>query len=155
LAGQGEWYLERQLSYFKHGIRGTNDRDVFGKVMAPMASLLVDDAAIANVSAFITSLPDKAAPNTVKGNASNGKSLFVSTCSTCHGQNGQGARLMQAPKLQGMSDWYMATQLKNFKQGFRGAHAKDEYGPQMALMAAILKDEQAINDLVAYINVLP
>jgi hypothetical protein len=25
----------------------------------------------------------------------------------------------------------------------------------MALMAAILKDEQAINDLVAYINVLP
>jgi cytochrome c oxidase subunit 2 len=62
---------------------------------------------------------------------------------------------MQAPKLQGMSDWYMANQLKNFKQGFRGAHAKDEYGPQMALMAAILKDEQAIYDLVAYINVLP
>jgi cytochrome c oxidase subunit 2 len=155
LAGQGEWYLQRQLSYFKHGIRGSNDRDVFGKVMAPMASLLVDDAAIANVSAFITSLPDKAAPNTVKGNASNGKSLFVSTCSTCHGQNGQGVRLMQAPKLQGMSDWYMATQLQNFKQGFRGAHAKDEYGPQMALMAAILKDEQAIDDLVAYINVLP
>jgi len=46
--------------------------------------------------------------------------------------------------------------LKNFKEGVRGAaHAKDDYGPQMALMAAILKDEQAINDLVAYINVLP
>jgi hypothetical protein len=26
------------------------------------------------------------------------------------------------------------------------------YGPQMALMAAILADDQAINDLVAYIN---
>jgi cytochrome c oxidase subunit 2 len=155
LAGQGEWYLQRQLSYFKYGVRGSNERDVFGKVMAPMASLLVDDAAIANVSAFIASLPDTAAPNTVKGNASIGKSLFVSTCSTCHGQNGQGVRLMQAPKLKGMSDWYMATQLKNFKQGFRGAHAKDEYGPQMALMAAILKDEQAINDLMAYINVMP
>ena len=155
LAGQGEWYLQRQLSYFKHGIRGSNERDVFGKVMAPMASLLIDDAAIANVSAFISSLPDKAAPHTVKGNASIGKPLFVSTCSTCHGQDGQGVRLMQAPKLKGMSDWYTVTQLKNFKQGFRGAHAKDDYGPQMALMAAILKDEQAINDLVAYINVLP
>jgi cytochrome c oxidase subunit 2 len=124
--------------------------------MAPMASLLVDDSAIANVSAFIKSLPDTAAPHTVKGNASIGKPLFVSTCSTCHGQNGQGVRLMQAPKLKGMSDWYLATQLKNFKEGVRGAaHAKDDYGPQMALMAAILKDEQAINDLVAYINVLP
>jgi cytochrome c oxidase subunit 2 len=155
LASQGEWYLQRQLSYFKHGIRGSDDRDVFGKMMAPMASMLVDDADIANVSAFITSLPDTSAPKTINGNASVGKSLFASTCATCHGQNGQGVRLMQAPKLKGMSDWYMATQLKNFKQGLRGAHAKDEYGPQMALMASILKDEQAINDLVAYINSLP
>jgi cytochrome c oxidase subunit 2 len=62
---------------------------------------------------------------------------------------------MQAPKLKGVNDWYLATQLKNFKQGSRGGHPMDEYGPQMALMASILKDEQAINDLVAYINVLP
>ena len=31
-----------------------------------------------------------------------------------------------------MSDWYLVTQLKNFKQGVRGAHPKDMYGPQMA-----------------------
>ena len=155
LAGQGDWYLQRQLGYFKHGIRGSNDRDEFGKLMAPMASMLVDDAAIANVSAFIMSLPDTVAPTTVKGNASNGKTLYVSTCAACHGQSGQGVRLMQAPKLKGVNDWYLATQLKNFKQGSRGGHPMDEYGPQMALMASILKDEQAINDLVAYINVLP
>ncbi|HEY5573087.1 MAG TPA: hypothetical protein VIK64_08765, partial [Anaerolineales bacterium] len=59
---------------------------------------------------------------------------------------------MNAPGLKGMSDWYLVTQLKNFKQGIRGAHARDLYGSQMALMAAILSDDQAINDLVAYVN---
>jgi cytochrome c oxidase subunit II len=53
-----------------------------------------------------------------------------------------------------MSDWYMVTQLNNFRQGIRGAHPKDMYGPQMASMAAILSDEQGIKDLVAYISTL-
>jgi cytochrome c oxidase subunit 2 len=61
---------------------------------------------------------------------------------------------MNAPRLAGMSDWYMVTQLKNYQQGIRGAHPKDIYGNQMALMAAILADDQAINDLVAYTNSL-
>jgi cytochrome c oxidase subunit 2 len=54
-----------------------------------------------------------------------------------------------------MDDWYLVTQLKNFKQGYRGAHAKDDYGPQMVQMASILTDEQAVQDMVAYINLLP
>ena len=53
-----------------------------------------------------------------------------------------------------MSDWYLVTQLKNFKQGVRGAHPQDMYGPQMALMSEILLDDQATNNLVAYINTL-
>jgi len=59
-----------------------------------------------------------------------------------------------APRLAGMSDWYMVTQLKNFKQGIRGTHRRDMYGPQMVSMTAILGDDQAIGDLVAYINTL-
>jgi cytochrome c553 len=61
---------------------------------------------------------------------------------------------MNAPRLAGMSDWYMVTQLKNYQQGIRGAHPEDMYGNQMALMAAILADDQAINDLVSYANSL-
>jgi len=49
----------------------------------------------------------------------------------------------------------LVTQLKNFKQGIRGAHPKDMYGLQMTLMAKVLGDEKAINDLVAYVNTLP
>ena len=34
---------------------------------------------------------------------------------------GQGAQATNAPRLKGMSDWYLVTQLKNFHQGIRGA----------------------------------
>ena len=53
-----------------------------------------------------------------------------------------------------MSDWYLITQLKNFRQGIRGAHPQDLYGRQMAAMAAILADDHATEDLVAYIDTL-
>ena len=153
LSGQEDWYLRRQLQNFKNGARGTHDKDVFGKMMAPMVATLANDAAIDNVVAYIKSLPDNPAPATVAGNAKNGQDSFV-TCGACHGADGRGVQAMNAPRLKGMSDWYLVTQLKNFQQGIRGAHPKDMHGPQMALMAAILSNAQATNDLVAYIDTL-
>lgn len=153
LTGLGDWYLKRQLKYYKQGARGTHDKDVFGKTMAPMAATLADDAAIANVIAYIKTLPDNPPPATVTGDAKNGQKPYV-TCGACHGADGRGNQAMNAPRLAGMSDWYMVTQLKNYKQGIRGAHPKDMYGHQMALMAAILADDQAIDDVVAYTNYL-
>jgi cytochrome c oxidase subunit II len=153
LSGQGDWYLKRQLKYFKNGARGTHEKDVFGKMMAPMAATLGDDAAIDNVVAYIKTLPDNPAPPTLDKNTANGRKIYV-TCGACHGADGRGLRATNAPRLAGMSDWYLVTQLKNFKQGIRGAHPKDMYGPQMASMAAILADDQAASDLVAYINSL-
>ncbi len=151
LAGQGQWYLARQLKNFKHGARGTNDKDVYGKQMAPMAATLADDAAIDNVVAYIESLPDKPSPSTVNRNAKRGKTLYEG-CAACHGSAGRGIQAMNAPRLAGMSDWYLVTQLKNFRQRVRGAHPQDMYGPQMASMAAILTSDEAIDDLVSYIN---
>ena len=119
--------------------------------MAPMAATLADDAAMDNVIAYIKTLPDNPAPPTVKTNMKDGGNLYA-TCGACHGSDGRGVQAMNAPRLAGMSDWYMVTQLKNFKQGIRGAHPKDKYGPQMASMASILADDQATNNLVAYIN---
>ncbi len=153
LSGQGDWYLKRQLKYYKEGARGTNEEDVFGKVMAPMAATLADDAAIGNVVAYIKTLPDNPAATTVEGNAKTGQPRYV-PCGACHGPEGRGIQATNAPRLKGMSDWYMVTQLKNFKHGIRGANPNDMYGPQMASMAAMLGDDQAINDLVAYIDTL-
>ena len=70
------------------------------------------------------------------------------------GKRGQGIWALNAPRAAGMNDWYLARQLMNFKQGIRGSHPDDYYGEQMAFMARTLADEQAINDLVAYINTL-
>jgi cytochrome c oxidase subunit 2 len=153
LSGQGDWYLKRQLQYFKNGARGAHEKDTFGKMMAPMAATLGDDAAIDNVVAYIKTLPDNPAPPTVKKNTTNGQQLYV-TCGACHGADGRGVQATNAPRLKGMSDWYLVTQLNNFKQGIRGAHPKDMYGPQMVSMAAMLTNDQATNDLVAYINTL-
>jgi cytochrome c oxidase subunit 2 len=153
LSGQADWYMKRQLKYFKQGARGTHDKDVFGKMMAPMAATLGDDAAIDNVVAYITTLPDNPAPATVNGNAKKGERRYA-TCAACHGSDGRGIQATNAPGLKGMSDWYLVTQLNNFKHGIRGSHPQDMYGAQMALMAATLADEQSVNDLVAYISTL-
>jgi len=151
LSGQGAWYLERQLRLFKQGARGTHEKDVFGKVMAPMAATLADDAAVASVVAYIASLPDAPAAATIKGNVDSGRRSYA-TCAACHGPDGHGIAATQAPRLKGMSDWYLATQLKNFRDGVRGIHAQDVYGAQMGLIAAMLADDAAIGDVLAYIN---
>ena len=75
-------------------------------------------------------------------------------CAYCHGNEAQGLEHMNAPRLANMTDWYLAHQLENFKEGIRGGHPQDYYGKQMGFMARILQDEQAINDVLAYINTL-
>jgi cytochrome c oxidase subunit 2 len=153
LSSQAGWYLATQLRHFKRGIRGASDRDIYAKQMIPFASTLADDTAINNVVAYINSLPDERAPSTLAGNPDRGKSLYT-TCAACHGTAGQGIWSTKAPRLAHMSDWYLARQLHNFQQGIRGVHPQDFAGAQMVLMAKILADDQAVNDLLAYIHTM-
>lgn len=151
LAGQGAWYLERQLHLFKSGARGTHEKDTFGKTMAPMAATLADGSAVADVVAYIASLPDSRPAGTIQGDVDKGRARWA-TCAACHGAEGQGIAATNAPRLQGMNDWYMATQLKNFRDGVRGAHPQDIYGGQMGLVSGMLKDDATVGDILAYIN---
>ncbi|HJP40055.1 MAG TPA: c-type cytochrome [Gammaproteobacteria bacterium] len=153
LSGQEAWYFTRQLDNYKQGIRGKHEKDVFGQQMAGVAPLLTDDQAVRNVAAYVESLPDEPAATTVSGDVSQGASIFV-TCSACHGSQGEGVQALNAPRLAGMSDWYLVNQLKNFQRGIRGGQQNDLYGKQMMAAVAFLTDEQAINNLVAYINTL-
>jgi len=153
LAGQGAWYLRRQLENFKQGLRGMQEHDVYGKQMIPFAGMLADEAAVRNVTAYIETLPDHAPPTTVSGDATRGAALYR-TCAACHGESGQGIVATNAPRLSQMSDWYLARQLRNFKDGIRGSHHHDLYGNQMAMISGVIPDTQAIDDLLAYINTL-
>jgi cytochrome c oxidase subunit 2 len=154
LAGQEDWYVRRQLDYFKTGVRGSHPDDVYGAQMAPMANTLATEAMVSNVAAYIASMADTPAQETVTGDIDNGRALFEPTCGVCHSERGEGIWAVNAPKLAGMSDWYLVRQLQNFKTGVRGAHPDDEYGFQMTSMVQALAGDEAINDVVAYINTL-
>ncbi len=51
-----DWYMERQLQYFRDGLRGADPADTFGLQMAAFARTLADEQAIADVAAYIKSL---------------------------------------------------------------------------------------------------
>ena len=133
--------------------RGAHDDDVYGKQMAPMAATLANDAIMENVIAYIGTLPDTPSPATVDGDAAHGAKLYE-VCAYCHGADGAGIQAINAPRQAGMSDWYLVRQLENFKQGVRGNHPEDLNGKQMGFMSRTLQDDQAIRDVVAYINTL-
>lgn len=87
------------------------------------------------------------------GDPVKGKALYA-TCGACHGANAEGLEALNAPKLAGQEEWYIVRQLENFKSGARGSNPKDTYGMQMAPMAQILPDAQAMADVAAYIKTL-
>lgn len=153
ISGLSSAYLARQLKYFKSGVRGGNPDDVYGAQMATMAGVLADDQAIEDMVAYIQTLeaPDPAA--TIEGNAEAGKAAYQ-VCAACHGPDGMGNEALNAPRLAGQHDWYLKRQLQAYKSGLRGTHPKDTFGAQMRPMAMTLANEEAVNNVVAYLNTL-
>jgi cytochrome c oxidase subunit II len=56
LAGRSDWYLKRQLEYFKSGVRGKHPDDLYGGQMNFMVGALIGDHAIDDVVAYINTL---------------------------------------------------------------------------------------------------
>lgn len=152
LAGMEAWYLKRQLENFRAGIRGTHEDDVQGIAMRPMAAKLSDES-IANIVDWIGDWEYVPAETTIEGNVRQGRTAFQA-CAACHGANAQGNEALGAPALAGQNDWYLLTQLRNFRAGFRGSHQEDTFGSQMVTMSKILRDDQAVINVVSYINTL-
>lgn len=152
LAGMEAWYLRRQLENFRSGLRGTHPEDIEGIAMRPMA-IKLSDASIDDIIEWIAGWDTQPAEITLQGNDRRGKTLYRA-CSACHGEQAKGDAMFGAPALAGQNDWYLVTQLTNFKQGFRGYHENDSFGSQMRTMAATLVDDQAVLDVVSYINSL-
>lgn len=154
LSQQEPWYLVAQLQKFKSGARGSHPKDVGGAQMKPMAAQLADDAAVANVVAYIKTLKAVPAVATLTGDAAAGKATFTKICATCHGPAAKGQLALKAPALAGQADWYMKTQLDKFRTGVRGADARDVTGAQMRAMSAQLTTDQMVLDVIAYIGSL-
>lgn len=152
IAGMEPWYLRRQLENFRAGIRGTHTEDEQGLAMQPMAVKLTDES-IEDIVPWVGSFPDVPADVTIAGDAASGRNSFRG-CESCHGANAEGNQALGAPALAGQNDWYLVTQLRNFKAGYRGTHPDDSFGSMMLPMVLSLANEQAILDVVSYINTL-
>jgi len=152
-AGQDPWYMTRQLKNFRAGIRGAHPDDTFGAQMRPMAMMLARDQDIDDVVAYITSLDTPEPPSTIDGDVELGRQAYE-TCIPCHGEFGQGAMALDAPRLSNQHDWYIVRQIENFKAGIRGGHQSDIYGAQMRIMSQMLESDERVRAVAAYIATL-
>lgn len=160
IAGMESWYVESQLRNFRSGLRGLHADDMGGLRMYPIALSLksdyggTEDEKIEALAAYVASLPEVVpAPEVEGGDAQKGAAIYV-TCQQCHGAKGEGNQQMNSPRLAGTSDWYLVTELNQYKKGIRGSNPKNSNAILMRGMSNMLADDQAIRDVVAYIATL-
>ena len=149
LSGMDAWYVERQLKAFKSGWRGGHEGDPVGMEMQPMAAALTDEQ-ISAVARYVSETRSAVPARSLDGDATRGRGHYA-TCGACHGVQAEGNQALGGPALTGLDDWYLVTQLKNFRDGARGNQPGDLYGAQMRAAMQILADDEAIADVVAYI----
>ncbi|HLA70724.1 MAG TPA: c-type cytochrome [Steroidobacteraceae bacterium] len=56
LAGRSDWYLVVQLANYQKGVRGADERDIYGAQMRAIIATLPDEKAITDVVAYINTL---------------------------------------------------------------------------------------------------
>jgi cytochrome c oxidase subunit 2 len=83
-----------------------------------------------------------------------GAELFE-LCAQCHGAAGQGNALALAPSIAGLSEWYVAAELKKFQTGARGKHPDDVGGLRMYPMSLAIRDDDQIAALAKHVAGLP
>lgn len=153
LTGLSSQYLVRQLRNYRAQWRG-NAADFHGFQMIGRASALPGDRALRDVAAYIGSMtPVISAATLPLSDGKRGAELFA-PCAACHGAEAEGNEALASPSLRQLDDWYMVTQLKNFKAGVRGSSEHDVPGMQMREAANVLPDDASITAVVAYIKTL-
>lgn len=154
IAGLQRWYIKEQLRKFQRGQRGWHVEDLAGKRMEPMARTLNTDQKVDLIAAYVASMPrTNPAPTLEDGNPATGK-IYFAVCVQCHGADASGNIDEFGPPLAGASDWYLLKQLQNFKAGIRGTHPDDVMGAKMRPFSMTLPTEQAMKDVIAYIETL-
>jgi cytochrome c553 len=119
-----------------------------------MSLWLRKDEDITAVASYVASMPQaRPTPTVVGGDVEAGKAYYQ-TCAACHGAQGEGDQAKNAPALRNVSDWYLVGALEKYKAGVRGSNTANTNAVLMRGMANILPNEQAIKDVVTYIDSL-
>lgn len=88
-----------------------------------------------------------------------GKSLYMNSCASCHGDDAKGVLSLNAPNLAGQQQDYLFAQLNNFASGARGSSSSDISGQQMAAISKSVannpsEQSRAFKNVAAYLSAL-
>lgn len=150
LAGQFDWYLNRQLHNFQQSLRGSHAEDSAGQQMRAMSLALSEDD-ISALSQYLASLPPSTTPADSHGDLKNGSRYYQARCGACHGGEAQGNEAFNAPRLNTLSPDYIARQMAHFSDGLRGTQKEDKWGRQMAMMAKTVSGKE-LDDIIFFIT---
>ena len=113
LAGQHATVIIKQIADIRAGLRDN-------PIMYPFAVTLIDPQELADVSAYIQTLPIPT--DNGKGSGKDlvrGKKLYDNDCVICHGTQGEGDVKKFYPVLAGQHYKYMLRQIEDIQQGRR------------------------------------
>jgi cytochrome c553 len=132
LAGQHYTVLIKQIADIREGRRDN-------PIMYPFAKTLVDPQELADVAAYIQTLPIPT--NNGKGpggeHLETGETLYKRDCTVCHGDNGQGSLEKFYPVLAGQHYEYLLRQIGDIAAGRRR-----NANPDMVKVVKTYKDEE-------------
>jgi cytochrome c553 len=113
LAGQHTTVLIKQIADIREGLRDN-------PIMYPFAITLTDPQELADVAAYIETLPIPADNGRGPGTSlEHGKKLYAENCVECHGAQGEGNAEKFYPVLAGQHYKYMLRQITDIRDGRR------------------------------------
>jgi cytochrome c553 len=113
LAGQHSTVLIKQMADIRSGLRDN-------PIMYPFAKTLIDPQELADVSAYIQTLPIPTDNGKGPGTAlDRGKELYERDCTVCHGDFGEGNAEKFYPVLAGQHYKYLLRQIGDIAEGRR------------------------------------
>lgn len=154
IAGLPAWYVAVQLERFQTGVRGQHGDDIEGLRMQAMSRQLRSGMETRAVARHVASLPRVTTTSAIGGGDPAAGQRAYLLCASCHGVTGRGFEAGSVPPLAGLDDWYVAAQIRKFKNDVRGTMPGDAFGPVMRAVAASLSAEN-IDHIAAYVHALP
>ncbi|HEY2573458.1 MAG TPA: c-type cytochrome [Verrucomicrobiaceae bacterium] len=154
IAGLPGWYLMAQIENFRADRRGAHPQDPEGQLMRAISKILNTEQT-KQVVEYVSILPRQGHEATLKVDLAAGRELFVERCMECHRYNGEGELVFGAAPLVGLQDWYLASQLRKFQNGMRGAQKDDVNGQKMVFSSGYIADDATLKSVAAFVLTLP
>lgn len=138
LAEQNTPYLLYQFEMFAGKERNN-------RIMSDLAQNLGDDDRV-NIALFFSTQKERTGTSAHPELVSEGKKLFISRCSFCHGSNGHGNK--RVPRIADQRAEYLANTLNNYRTN---PNARPP-SPMQGIAASLSKSDQA--EVISYVSAM-